>query len=408
MFLVVSVPHLTAESVGAALPGDLVEALAILAAAPGFSGTRGAQDLAVDALVKANAAVFVETRERIAEAAWYILSARRADALLRSLLFERVYALKVRGFAQTYRRAEVDMHFALATDLTPLSTFFEQLHSEGPTKVASLLERGTSSRHAWTGSWDRAQLNLLFNRVVAMSADRQMLQARTRSIDNLQRLYTFVISLAITESLRRLLILPDGGLAVPSGPQVLMFVSLVATIIPFYHGANRYLDATYVTGEQSAKPPALLVDFLFLFVEALWFFVLALSVGNEMVFYTGLGALLLFDVVWVWVTNLLAAGARPKPPHYVKWVTINVVAAAVIFVSVWSFFSTGADFWRDESARRLILTGVVVARTIFDYRLVWEFYYPPVGDAEGGQMAAPPRDRYRRHTDDDSLGCVRR
>jgi len=72
-----------------------------------------------------------------------VLSARKADNLLRELLFERVYALKIRGFAQQFRGAELDMHFSLKADLVTLKEFLQVLKQEGQTKVTSLLERGT-------------------------------------------------------------------------------------------------------------------------------------------------------------------------------------------------------------------------------------------------------------------------
>jgi len=79
----------------------------------------------------------------IRNAKWYVLSARKADKLLRELLYERVYALKIRGFAQQFRRAEVDMHFSLSNDLVPLERFFNILRDEGQTMIASMMERGT-------------------------------------------------------------------------------------------------------------------------------------------------------------------------------------------------------------------------------------------------------------------------
>lgn len=43
--------------------------------------------------------------------------------MLRDQLFDRVYAVRVRAFARNYRNAELDMHFSLAQDLTPLKVF---------------------------------------------------------------------------------------------------------------------------------------------------------------------------------------------------------------------------------------------------------------------------------------------
>src|SRR6476661_3705790 len=90
-----------------------------------------------------------------------------------------------------------------------------------------------------------------------MNAPPDMKTVRTRSVDNLQRLYTVVISLALTEYLRRLLTQSAEANEATGYNGWLMFVSLIFTVVPFYHGANRYLDATYVTGERAAKPGAL-------------------------------------------------------------------------------------------------------------------------------------------------------
>lgn len=56
-------------------------------------------------------------------------------------LFERCYALRVRGFAQNYRDADLDMHFSLAQDLTPLPEFLRVMSEVG---LAGLVARLTS------------------------------------------------------------------------------------------------------------------------------------------------------------------------------------------------------------------------------------------------------------------------
>jgi len=81
-------------------------------------------------------------REEIEAADWYALSARRADRLLRDKLFDRVYAVRVRAFARNYRNAELDMHFSLTKDLTPLKTFLASAKERGLHGLAVDLERG--------------------------------------------------------------------------------------------------------------------------------------------------------------------------------------------------------------------------------------------------------------------------
>lgn len=96
-------------------------------------------------------------------------------------------------------------------------------------------------------------------------------EVRKRSVDNLQLLYTVVVSLAVTDMLQHFLAGPS-GISIPdfSGiglAQWLMAVSFLFTIVPFYHGASRYLDATYITGERKAQRAALLIDFVMLLRE---------------------------------------------------------------------------------------------------------------------------------------------
>lgn len=142
IFAVVGVPDLSGELVGEALPKRLVEASAVIQQAPRAQNKREFEDRLVSFAADRALPVFRQTYAKIRQAPWYLLSARKAYRLLREHLFERVYALRIRGFAQQFRLAELDMHFSLRNDLVGLQEFFETLRKEGLTKVATLLERG--------------------------------------------------------------------------------------------------------------------------------------------------------------------------------------------------------------------------------------------------------------------------
>jgi hypothetical protein len=49
----------------------------------------------------------------------------------------------VRAFARNYRNAELDMHFSLREDLTPLPEFLRVLRDDGLHGLVARLERGT-------------------------------------------------------------------------------------------------------------------------------------------------------------------------------------------------------------------------------------------------------------------------
>jgi hypothetical protein len=51
-------------------------------------------------------------------------------------------ALRIRGFAQQFRGADLDMHFSLQQDLAPLRQLLRALRDEGMTKVTTLTEGG--------------------------------------------------------------------------------------------------------------------------------------------------------------------------------------------------------------------------------------------------------------------------
>lgn len=142
LFIVVAVPGLPAEAVGSGAEPLLQEFLSLVTHAQGIPKKRAVQDAVVDLLERTNDQHFMQTLARIEHGEWYVLSARRADRLLREKLFDRVYALRIRGFAQQFRGAELDMHFSLAQDLTPLSRYLQTLREAGYPKVTTLLERG--------------------------------------------------------------------------------------------------------------------------------------------------------------------------------------------------------------------------------------------------------------------------
>ena len=79
-----------------------------------------------------------------------------------------------------------------------------------------------------------------------------------------------------------------------------------------------------------------MIDFVFLFMEGLVFFVLAMLTTNMIAFYTGLALLFYFDALWVGITNLTATGEQDKFPGYKAWAIVNIIVGCVILVFVWS------------------------------------------------------------------------
>lgn len=148
IFVVVGVPNLTGAVVGATIPADIAEIATRIRHATRVQGKRKVEDAIVEAITsRPRDFGLSETLDKflmqIRNAGWRVISARRANDLLRTLLFERVYALRMRGFAMNYRGAEVDMHFSISRDLQPLEEMLEVLRDHGLPGLSVRLERGT-------------------------------------------------------------------------------------------------------------------------------------------------------------------------------------------------------------------------------------------------------------------------
>ena len=141
-FAIVGVPGLTGDAVGGLFPNDLLTVATLVHASPRLTAKRKFEDAIIDYAVRIPLALYETTYQQVRQAQWYILSARRAEDLLKAKLWDRVFALRVRNFTRTFPSAEVDMHFSLREDLTPLEQFLDALQRGGPPMASTLLERG--------------------------------------------------------------------------------------------------------------------------------------------------------------------------------------------------------------------------------------------------------------------------
>jgi hypothetical protein len=137
VFLVLSVPELNAGEVAKLIPDDYVWTLAVL------EGRRAVEEAIAERLRAPDYRQrFRPFFSRMPEGQFRIVSAQKAYNLLREKLFERVHALSLKGFTRRFRNAEVDMHFSLTEELTPVRTFLELLIRESPQKFAVRLYIG--------------------------------------------------------------------------------------------------------------------------------------------------------------------------------------------------------------------------------------------------------------------------
>lgn len=147
LFVIVGLAGVTGASIGNALPEDLAHLIALVHEGK-MSGKRAIEEKIVAYLIGEEQrepfrSAREELRVKLESAEWRVLSARRADNLLRVKLFERVFAVRVPRFTRNYRNAELDMHFSVSEDLTPLPVFLTNLKDRGLHGLSVDLERGT-------------------------------------------------------------------------------------------------------------------------------------------------------------------------------------------------------------------------------------------------------------------------
>lgn len=203
-----------------------------------------------------------------------------------------------------------------------------------------------------------------------------MKTSRVSSVGHLQTLYTVVVGVALTVALEDISATGSGQTSLLSSVDaVLLLVAFIATLLPFYHGALRHLDVTWIEKEgRDVKSGALLADFVILFVEGCLFLLIARQLSSPFHFGAGLAALLAIDVIWGVVAH--AAFTQPGADKAEwKWVQNNVVAVIALLALLFS-----VKTWVAQPAQVtwtvVGLLIVALVRTIVDYVRSWDFYYP--------------------------------
>jgi hypothetical protein len=133
LFLVISTP-ITSESVANEVPVEIRTLTHLVHASEVVTGKRTIEERIVRRLLADEGAFSARVkgwREQLSLSTWRVLSAQKADKLLREMLFERVFAVRIKNFNQAFRNAELDMHYSLTRDMTSLEEVLEILQREG-------------------------------------------------------------------------------------------------------------------------------------------------------------------------------------------------------------------------------------------------------------------------------------
>lgn len=196
-------------------------------------------------------------------------------------------------------------------------------------------------------------------------------QKMERTVESLKQVYAVAMALALTAAIEHLL-LRDGSreLADFSGmvPRLPAFIALFFTLVVFTHGMSRHLDAAYLEDDAGReKGGALLLDFFVFFLQSCFLFAAATAIARDLYTFILLATLLASDVVWAIAAHFIHY--RRKGSSILRWAAVNFFALAVgllIFLS--NMFDAGV--------MPVALCVVAVVRTVMDYWLGWQFYFP--------------------------------
>jgi hypothetical protein len=194
------------------------------------------------------------------------------------------------------------------------------------------------------------------------------------SIKSLINLYTVVIGAALSLAIAGII---DGkiGLTSVGWVSVLLFISFVATLFPFFHGALRHLDDAFVENENvNIRSGALIIDFLLLFLHGLAFLVLSQLLKRPSNFAWFLFAVLAIDVIWGIFAHFASSSGKELSAES-KWTIINF-----IFICIGASYLVSQDIYLDyekDSLKLAILVTIgCVARSAVDYLWCRELYFP--------------------------------
>jgi hypothetical protein len=200
----------------------------------------------------------------------------------------------------------------------------------------------------------------------AKAGERVRNEKMTRSVDTLKELYTVAVGVALVMAVEKLVSAAEREPLLHS-EQFFLFLVVIVTLIPFYHGAFRHMDDIYIFPKDPAKKPGpvvLLGDYCILMFEAGLLVWLATSISDRAIFANGFVFLLLVDLTWAVFTAIFT----PARFDVVWWGVLNLITL-LILVPLW--------YWPGYTPiNAYCLMWIAIARSVLDYLLSRKLYFP--------------------------------
>lgn len=215
-----------------------------------------------------------------------------------------------------------------------------------------------------------------------------ILEGRRGSARHLLELYSIATGLALAAGLERLTRSDETGSSI-HWTALPLFLAFLVTLIPYFHGALRHLDRTWIENADTATPDRMMIDFIALFAQVCLLFLLGKFELSPRPFLVTLILLLLLDSIWAAISTGLewfhfpslrtGKGAIAHVFHWEgglrSWFWTNLVIAAVGLAMLYIFDRTDAD----PLTISWIICLLCVVRTVIDYTASWNFYFPSIG-----------------------------
>jgi hypothetical protein len=204
------------------------------------------------------------------------------------------------------------------------------------------------------------------------------------SIQTLKEFYSGVLALALYEAIR-------GVAETQNVLRSLQFrfflLAFCTTLVPFYHGIMRYFDDNYLSTGRDApkpKPASFLFDYLlFCMIGGLlvWMGAIFGHDFKEDYFIRVYAGLLAVDIFWGFMTHFLTDSYN----RVKAWLWLNfavLIGIGLLWLSLPSYVFQGYKL-----AMFLLIAPV---RSMLDYKLNWDFYFPKANSAEAPSVETVP------------------
>lgn len=203
----------------------------------------------------------------------------------------------------------------------------------------------------------------------------------TGSIRTLREFYSGVLALALYEAIRGTAETPN----VLYSLQFLFFLlAFCATLVPFYHGIMRYFDDNYLSSTAQPKPASFMLDYLLFCVLGgllVWMGAFFGQSFNPDHFIRVYALLLIVDVVWGFMTHFLTDSYN----RVKAWLWLNFfVLCGIVLIGL----APPTNFFLGYKIAMFLFIAPV--RSILDYKLNWDFYFPKAKDEPAPKVAGAP------------------